>query len=74
MANENMRKILDKIKELREVILERGLSLEIEVDGGVNLQNAATVIEAGADILVAGSAVFNADDAKATIDALRHHA
>ena len=66
--------VLDKIKELREVIRERGLSLEIEVDGGVNLQNAATVIEAGADILVAGSAVFNADDAKATIDALRHHA
>lgn len=66
--------VLDKIKELREVIRERGLSLEIEVDGGVNLKNAATVIEAGADILVAGSAVFNADDAKATIDALRHHA
>ena len=63
--------VLDKIKELRRVIDERNLSLEIEVDGGVKLDNAATVIEAGADILVAGSAVFGASDVKATIDALR---
>lgn len=65
--------VLEKIKALRDLIRERGLSLEIEVDGGVNLKNAAAVIEAGADILVAGSAVFGAENARATIDALRKH-
>ncbi len=65
--------VLEKIKALREVIRERGLALEIEVDGGVNLKNAATVIEAGADILVAGSAVFGAQNASETIHALRNH-
>ena len=64
--------VLDKIKELRRVIDERGLSLEIEVDGGVKIENAKTVIDAGADILVAGSAVFGAEDPRATIEALRN--
>ena len=64
--------VLEKIKELRRVINERGLSLEIEVDGGVKMDNAKTVIEAGADILVAGSAVFGAKDVRATIEALRN--
>lgn len=66
--------VLEKIKALRAIISERALPLDIEVDGGVNLKNAATVIEAGADILVAGSAVFGAEDARATIDALRKNA
>lgn len=56
--------ITGKIKELRKMIDERGLNVEIEVDGGVNLENAEELIEAGADVLVAGSAVFNGDKEK----------
>ncbi|MCH3972957.1 MAG: ribulose-phosphate 3-epimerase [Oscillospiraceae bacterium] len=55
-----------KISDLREMIQGAGLSTEIEVDGGITLQNAAEVIRAGADVLVAGSAVFH-DDISANI-------
>ncbi|MBQ3583773.1 MAG: ribulose-phosphate 3-epimerase [Lachnospiraceae bacterium] len=51
--------VTGKIRALRKILEERNLNVEIEVDGGVNLENAAEVIEAGADVLVAGSAVFN---------------
>lgn len=51
--------VTGKIRVLRKILEERNLNVEIEVDGGVNLENAAEVIEAGADVLVAGSAVFN---------------
>lgn len=54
--------VLDKVRALRRIIDERGLSIAIEVDGGVGKANAATLAEAGADILVAGSAVFGAAD------------
>lgn len=50
--------VTKKISDLRKMIDARGLKTEIEVDGGVSLNNAAEVIEAGADVLVAGSAVF----------------
>ena len=53
---------LDKIKGLDEIRKERGLDFLIEVDGGVTLDNAVEIAEAGADILVAGSAVFGAAD------------
>jgi len=53
---------LDKIRDLRHLVDERGLSLEIEVDGGITPENAGEVVRAGADILVAGSAVFSAND------------
>lgn len=56
--------VTDKIKALRNMIDARGLSVEIEVDGGVNLNNAKTIIDAGADVLVAGSAVFCGDKAE----------
>ncbi len=49
---------LDKIKTLNKMIEDRGLSIDIEVDGGVKLDNIRSVIEAGANIVVAGSAVF----------------
>lgn len=49
---------LDKIRAVRQMIQERGLSARIEVDGGVTLANVRQVIEAGADVIVAGSAVF----------------
>ena len=53
-----------KIRELRKMIDERNLDVSIEVDGGINLENAREVISAGADILVAGSAVFTGDRKK----------
>ena len=53
---------LDKIRRLSEMRKSTGTGFMIEVVGGVNLENAASLIEAGADILVAGSAVFGAED------------
>ena len=53
---------LDKIKKLAKIREERGLNFLIEVDGGVTLNNAVEIANAGADILVAGSAVFGAED------------
>lgn len=53
---------LSKIERLAKIRDERGLKFKIEVDGGVTLNNAAQIANAGADILVAGSAVFGADD------------
>ncbi|MCR5134348.1 MAG: ribulose-phosphate 3-epimerase [Clostridiales bacterium] len=53
---------LDKIRELARQREEHGYTYQIEIDGGVSLDNAAIVKEAGTDILVAGSAVFKADD------------
>ena len=52
---------LDKIRFIKEEITKRGLSTLIEVDGGVSADNAATLFAAGADVLVAGSAVFGAE-------------
>jgi ribulose-phosphate 3-epimerase len=53
---------LEKIRRLRRGIEERGLDVQIEVDGGVDSSNAASLVDAGADILVAGSAVFAKGD------------
>lgn len=53
---------LDKIRALADIRAEKGFSFKIEVDGGVSLDNSQQLIEAGADILVAGSAVFGAGD------------
>jgi ribulose-phosphate 3-epimerase len=61
---------LTKIKQLRQMITERGLPTLIEVDGGVTLENAAQIMDAGADVLVAGSSVFKSIDPIATIAAL----
>ncbi len=65
---------LDKIRALRQRITQRGLATELEVDGGVKIDNIHAVVAAGADVLVAGSAVFNTDDYVATISALRQSA
>ncbi len=62
---------LGKIAELREMIDARGLKTEIEVDGGVNPETAKLCIDAGATVLVAGSAVFHADDPKDMVRRLR---
>ncbi len=62
---------LDKVKRLRQLITARGLQVEIEVDGGVNAQNAAALAQAGATVLVAGNAVFKEKDYRKAIQALR---
>jgi ribulose-phosphate 3-epimerase len=57
----------EKIRRLRKMIQQQDASALIEVDGGVNLENAPRLIEAGADVLVAGSSVFKSADPKKTI-------
>ncbi len=52
---------LDKVRELRALLTERNLNVDIEVDGGITVDNVAQAIEAGANIIVAGSAVFLGD-------------
>ena len=62
---------LNKIKRLREMIDEQSLKVKIEIDGGVTLDNAKAILEAGADVLVAGNTVFRSADPRATIAALK---
>lgn len=57
---------LDKIKAIRKMITEQGLSVDIQVDGGIYLTNVREVLDAGANIIVAGSAVFKGDPAENT--------
>ena len=66
-----MADMLPKISELRAEIERRGMDIDIQVDGGINPETAKLVIEAGANVLVAGSSVFKASDRKTAIDALR---
>ncbi|MEL0105928.1 MAG: ribulose-phosphate 3-epimerase [Rhodospirillaceae bacterium] len=63
---------VDKIKTLRDMIGDR--SIELEVDGGINPKTAPSVAQAGANVLVAGSAVFNGGDYQSAIEAIRHSA
>ena len=60
-----------KVANLKEMILKKGSATQIEVDGGVTDQNAKRLVEAGADILVAGSYVFNAPNPMATLAAMK---
>ena len=62
---------LDKLREAGAMIEESGCDIDLEVDGGVNLKNAAEIKAAGANILVAGSAVFHAPDPAAAVKALK---
>ncbi len=57
----------EKIRGLRKMINELDVNVKIEVDGGVSLENAKQIIDAGADVLVAGNAVFKSDDPKQII-------
>jgi ribulose-phosphate 3-epimerase len=61
-----------KIRNLKRMIHDRGLQTLIEIDGGVSLDNAASILHAGADVLVAGSHVFRSKDPKATIHTLKY--
>lgn len=63
---------LDKIKALKAEIQSRGLSTLIEIDGGVTLENAASIVAAGADVLVAGNTVFSAPNQEEAIRQLKH--
>ena len=63
--------MLEKVKALRAEADRRGMDLDIQVDGGINSETAKLAVAAGANVLVAGSAVFKATDRRAAIDALR---
>lgn len=65
---------LPKIEALRKEIDRRGLTVELEVDGGVKLDNIARIAAAGAEVMVAGSAVYGTDNYAATIAALKARA
>ena len=54
-------KCLDKVREQSRIVTEKGLSTDIEVDGGIYEENLPVVLDAGANIIVAGSAIFNND-------------
>jgi ribulose-phosphate 3-epimerase len=62
---------MQKIRTVKQMILDRGLDTLIEIDGGVTMENAAEIVAAGTDVLVAGSTVFNAKDPHAVITALK---
>jgi ribulose-phosphate 3-epimerase len=62
---------LDKLREARKRIDASDYNIRLEIDGGVKAANIREIAEAGADTFVAGSAIFNTDDYKATIDAMR---
>lgn len=63
--------VLNKIKQVKDLAIQKGVTLEIEVDGGVNEQTAPLCVEAGATILVAGSAVYNQEDRGKAISILK---
>ncbi len=62
---------IQKIKELKTLINDTGSSAKIEVDGGISLENAADIINAGADILVAGSSIFKSENPTETIKKMK---
>lgn len=66
--------MIDKIKELKELIDEKGLDVDIQVDGGIKPSNVSEVVKAGANVIVAGSAIFNSDDIEATVKEFRLNA
>jgi ribulose-phosphate 3-epimerase len=63
--------VLDKVRAARRVIDERALPVEIEIDGGIKIDNAHLAVEAGVDILVSGTGIFGADDPAAAARAIR---
>lgn len=66
--------VTKKIKELRALIDEMGLDIDIEVDGGVKPSNISEVVNAGANVIVAGSAIFNSGDIDEAVKSLRENA
>jgi len=70
-GQEFMPTVLPKIRRARQVIGERGLKVDLEVDGGINMETAPLVVEAGANVLVAGTAIFGQPDFRRVIRNLR---
>ena len=68
-----MPEVLTKLKELKKIITEKKLNIDLEIDGGINFENSKSVKESGANILVSGSTVFkeNSGDLKKNIELLR---
>ena len=66
--------MIPKIEELKAIIDSQNLSLDIQVDGGIKPDNVAKVVKAGANIIVAGSAIFNSDDIQTTVNLFRKNA
>lgn len=64
--------VTGKIRELKRIIDDRGLSVDIEVDGGIDLNNIYKVTEAGANVIVSGSTIFKAADMTGMIGELKH--
>lgn len=62
---------LDKLREIRRRINQTGRTIRLEVDGGVKVNNIKEIADAGADMFVAGSAIFDSEDYQQTIDAMR---
>ena len=60
----------DKLRRLREMITQRGLAVKIEIDGGIDVSNISEIVNAGAEMIVAGSAVFGKDDPAAAVKGL----
>src|SRR6185369_12135480 len=63
---------LDKVKRLRQLIVDQQLDVRIEIDGGVDRTNIESVVAAGAEIIVAGSAIFGTPDAEGAVKELRN--
>ena len=66
--------MIPKIEQLKEIIDSEGLNVDIQVDGGIKPNNVDKVVKAGANVIVAGSAIFNSDDIKSTVDLFRKNA
>ncbi|RYI05552.1 ribulose-phosphate 3-epimerase, partial [Proteus mirabilis] len=64
-------KTLDKLRQVRKMIDDGGYDIRLEIDGGVKVDNIAEIAQAGADMFVAGSAIFNQPDYKQVIDNMR---
>jgi ribulose-phosphate 3-epimerase len=62
---------LDKLKQVKQKIIHSGMNIRLEIDGGVKIDNIAEIAKAGADMFVAGSAIFSQPDYKKVIDAMR---
>lgn len=65
---------LNKIKALRKMIDDRGLNVDIQVDGGIKTDNVKKIVKAGANIIVAGSAIFKSENIKQTVEQFRANA
>jgi ribulose-phosphate 3-epimerase len=70
-GQEFIQSVVPKIEQISQMIDNRGLSIEIEVDGGINEDTARLCVNAGANVLVAGSAIYNQMDRKAAIEAIK---